>query len=230
MARQITQRSQLARRRIFIVDDHPIFRDGLAHLVNGEVDLQVCGEADSAGAALDGVLRSKPALVLLDIGLPGKSGLELIKDLRVTCPEAAVLVISMHEESLYAERVLRAGAQGYLMKQEGPEKMLQAIRDVLNGRISLSEQMSAKVLNIFAGQRLARGASPIEQLTDREFEILQLIGRGKGNHEIACQLHVSSKTVDAHRSHIKQKLKMRSSPELICYAARWVEANSTASR
>jgi DNA-binding NarL/FixJ family response regulator len=209
-------------KQIFIVDDHPVFRDGLVGLVKREADLAVCGEADNAPQALSGIETSKPDLVLADIGLPGKSGLELIKDLRAMRPEMAVLVISMHDETLYAERVLRAGGRGYIMKQEGPEKMLQAIRQVLDGQIYLSRKMSARILDALSDRR-AKTNSPIARLTDREFEILQLIGQGKDSHAIAEQLHLSVKTVDAHRGNIKEKLELESGTELICYAARWVE-------
>ena len=220
MAKQLPVQNE--RKQIFIVDDHPVFREGLVVLVKREADLAVCGEADNAPQALTAIGRLKPDLVLADIGLPGKSGLELIKDLRAVLPETAVLVISMHDETLYAERVLRAGGRGYIMKQEGPEKMLQAIRQVLGGQIFLSGKMSIRILDAFSGRRPQTG-SAIARLTDREFEILQLIGRGKDSHAIAEQLHLSVKTVDAHRGHIKEKLELKSGTELICYAARWVE-------
>ena len=218
---------QQERKRIFIVDDHPVFREGLVVLVEREADLAVCGEADNAPQALANIERLKPDLVLVDIGLPGRSGLELIKDLRAVLPEIAVLAISMHDETLYAERVLRAGGRGYLMKQEGPERTLQAIRQVLDGQISVSGKMSARILDALSNRR-AKTNSPIARLTDREFEILQLIGRGKDSHAIAEQLHLSVKTVDAHRGNIKEKLELESGTELICYAARWVETQSQA--
>jgi DNA-binding NarL/FixJ family response regulator len=214
--------SQKERKKIFIVDDHPVFRDGLVGLVKREPDLTVCGEADTAPQALAAIERLKPDLVLLDIGLPGKSGLELIKDLQGPHPDLPVLVISMHDETLYAERVLRAGGRGYIMKQEGPQHMLQAIRTVLSGRAYVSERMSGRILDAFSG-RSAKMSSPIARLTDREFEILQLIGQGKDSHAISQQLNLSFKTVDTHRSHIKEKLNLKNGTELICYAARWVE-------
>jgi len=216
-----------AAKQIFIVDDHPVFREGLVGLVKREADLAVCGEADNASQALSGIESSKPDLVLADIGLPGKNGLELVKDIRAVHPEMAVLVISMHDETLYAERVLRAGGRGYIMKQEGPEKILQAIRQVLDGQISLSGKMSARILDSLSDRR-AKTDSPIARLTDREFEILQLIGQGKDSHDIAELLHLSVKTVDAHRGHIKEKLDLKSGTELIVYAARWVETQSSA--
>ncbi len=215
-------------KQIFIVDDHPIFREGLVGLVKREADLAVCGEADNARQALSAIESLKPDLVLADIGLPGKSGLELVKDLRAVCPEMAILVISMHDETLYAERVLRAGGRGYIMKQEGPEKILQAIRQVLDGQICASGKMSARILDALSARR-AKGNSPIARLTDREFEILQLIGQGRDSHMIAQQLNLSVKTVDAHRGHIKEKLGLKSGTELICYAARWIESQSPTS-
>jgi len=213
---------QKERKKIFIVDDHPVFREGLVGLVRREPDLTVCGEADDARQVLGTFDRLQPDLLLVDIGLPGKSGLELIKDLHVLHPDSAALVISMHDETLYAERVLRAGGRGYIMKQEGPEKILQAIRQVLDGQIFVSSKMSGRILDAFSGRHAT--ASPIARLTDREFEVLQLIGQGNDSHTIAQQLHLSFKTVDAHRGHIKEKLDLKNGTELICYAARWVEA------
>ncbi len=215
-------------KQIFIVDDHPIFREGLVGLVKREADLAVCGEADNALQALSAIESLQPDLALVDIGLPGKSGLELVKDLRAMRPEMAILVISMHDEMIYAERALRAGGHGYIMKQEGPEKILQAIRQVLDGQISVSGKMSARVLDAFSDRR-ATTNSPIVQLNVREFEILRLIGQGKDSRAIAEQLRLSIKTVDAHRSCIKEKLDLKSGTELICYAARWVETQSPTS-
>ena len=213
---------QQTRAKIFIVDDHPVFREGLVGLVGRETDLTVCGEADNAPRALAGIEQSGPDLVLVDIGLPGKSGLELIKDLRALHPRLAVLVVSMYDETLHAERILRAGGRGYIMKQEGPQEILRAIRQVLEGQVYVSGKMSDQILDALSG-RPARLNSPITRLTDREFEILRLIGEGKDSHSIARNLNLSSKTVDAHRARIKEKLKLRSYTELICYAARWVE-------
>lgn len=227
MAEQLPEQQE--RKQIFIVDDHPVFREGLVALVKREADLGVCGEADNASQALAAIERLKPDLVLVDIGLPGKSGLELIKDLRAILPEIAALVISMHDETLYAERVLRAGGRGYVMKQEGPEKTLQAIRQVLDGQISVSGKMSARILETLSNRR-AKSDSPIARLSDREFEIVQLIGHGKDSHAISEQLHLSVKTVDAHRANIKKKLTLESGTELICFAARWVETQSSESK
>ena len=213
---------QRQRKRILIVDDHPVFRDGLLGLIEREGDLTVCGEANDARQALAASERLKVDLILVDIGLPGKSGLELIKDIRAVRPQTSVLVISMHDETLYAERVLRAGGRGYIMKQEGPEKILHAIRQVLNGQVYVSPRISARILDALSGRRDG-AASPIALLTDREFEVLRLIGQGKDSRVVARQLNLSVKTVDAHRAHIKSKLDLKSGTELIVYAARWLE-------
>ena len=212
------------KKRILVVDDHPMMRQGLALLIGAEPDLAICGEAETAESALDAIKTLQPELVLADISLPGKNGLELIKDFQVLSPGLPVLVISMHDESLYAERVLRAGGRGYIMKQEGGKKLMQAIRQVLEGKIYVSEKMSALILEIFSGRRAGAESSPVENLTDREFEVFQLVGQGKGTGEIAKKLHLSVKTVDAHRANIKAKLKLKSASELVRYAVRWLEA------
>jgi DNA-binding NarL/FixJ family response regulator len=225
-----TRSAKKPRKRILVLDDHPIMRQGLALLLNNEPDLTVCGEAETAHQALDAVGRLKPDLVLADITLPGKSGLEFIKDLLAMHPGTPVLVLSMHDESLYAERVLRAGGRGYVMKQEGGQKLLQATRQVLAGQIFVSERMSAKILEIFSGRRSEAGGSPVEKLTDREFEVFQLFGQGKGTKEIASHLHLSVKTVEVHRVNIKQKLQLQTAQELIHYAVRWVESEASTGR
>ena len=212
------------RKRILIVDDHPMMRQGLAQLIGMEPDMAVCGEADSAGSAIDAVNVQKPDLVLADISLPGKNGLELIKDFQALQPGLPVLVISMHDESLYAERVLRAGGRGYIMKQEGGKKLMQAIRHVLDGKVYVSEKISAGILETLSGNRAGAEGSPVEKLTDRELEVFQLIGQGKGTRDIAETLHLSIKTVDVHRAKIKAKLKLNSASELIRYTVRWIES------
>jgi DNA-binding NarL/FixJ family response regulator len=212
------------KKRVFILDDHPMMRQGLCQLIEAEPDLSVCGEAETAGKALEAIAALNPDLVLADISLPDKNGLELIKDIQSVAPSLPVLVISMHDESLYAERVLRAGGRGYIMKQEGGKKLMQAIRQVLSGQIYVSEKMSAKILEIFSGHRAEAESSPVGKLTDREFEVFQLIGQGKSTKEIAAGLHLSAKTVEVHRINIKQKLQIRSAPELIRYAVRWIES------
>jgi DNA-binding NarL/FixJ family response regulator len=212
------------KKRILIVDDHPMMRQGLAQLIDNESDLSVCGEADSAGQALTGVGTQKPDLVIADISLPDKNGLELIKDLQAMQSDLPVLVVSMHDESLYAERVLRAGGRGYIMKQEGGKKLMEAIRHVLSGQIYVSEKMSAKILEIFSGRRPQGSDSPIEQLSDREFEVFELIGQGKATREIADHLHLSVKTVEVHRANIRKKLKLTSGTDVVHQAIRWVES------
>jgi len=209
--------------RVFIVEDHPVFREGLVQVINSEGDLIVCGEAADAEHALEAILSLKPDLVLVDITLPGKSGLELIKDLRARNGGVKLLVLSMHDEALYADRVLRAGGDGYIMKQEDPEEVVHAIRDVLGGRIYVSEQVLA------GGKKgaQARGSElksrPLGQLTDVELEVLELLGEGKTNLEIARQLHFRPGTASAHGTQIKRKLNLKSTNALIRYAVCWVE-------
>jgi len=210
--------------RILIVDDHPMMRTGLAQLIDNEPDLKVCAEADNAGQAITLVARQKFDLALLDISLPDKNGLELIKDLRSLRPEMPILVVSMHDEMIYAERVLRAGGRGYIMKQEGGQKFLTAIRQVLAGQIFVSEHMSASILEIFSGRRSESSGSPVQHLSDREFEVFQLIGQGIGTRLIAEQLHLSIKTVEVHRANIKKKLSLKTATDLVRYAVRWVDS------
>ena len=207
--------------RVLIVDDHPMTRAGLVHVINHQSDLVVCGEAESAAQALDILDSSRPNLLLIDITLPGKSGLELIKDIKAMHPELLMLVISMHDESLYADRVLRAGARGYITKHEGGEKLIEAIRRVLCGKIYVSESMSAHILEIFSGGQTGLDRSSIEKLSDREFEVFESLGEGLSSQQIAKKLHLSAKTVDAHRANIKTKLNIKTTAELISYAARW---------
>lgn len=220
------QPTQKVRTKILIVDDHPMMRQGLVQLIDNEPDLAVIGEAENAEHALSLVGQTTPDLVLADISLTGKSGLELIKDIRTLNPDLPVLVISMHDESIYAERVLRAGGRGYIMKQEGGKQIMNAIRQVLSGQVYVSPKMSAKILDIFSGHRKGSGGSSIEQLTDREFEVFQLIGEGKGTRQIAEQLHLSVKTVEVHRLHIKEKLNIPDAPSLVRHAVRWVESQA----
>lgn len=215
---------RVAKKRILIVDDHPMMRQGLAQLIDNESDLSVCGEADTARQALTAISTQKPDLVLADISLPDKNGLELIKDLQAMHPGLPVLVVSMHDESLYAERVLRAGGRGYIMKQEGGKKLMEAIRQILSGQIYVSEKMSAKILEIFSGRRSQASGSPLEQLSDREFEVFQLVGEGKTTREVADHLHLSVKTVEVHRANIRRKLKLASGTDVVHQAIRWVES------
>ena len=204
-------------KKILIVDDHPMTREGLRGCINREPDLLVCGEVDSARKAMTAIETSTPDLVLVDITLPGKNGLELVKDLKAIRPALAILAISMHDESLYAERMLRAGAGGYITKHQPPEELLKAIRLVLDGHIYVSREMSATLLQRFSGGP-PKTRSPIERLTDREFEILQLFGEGKSGKEIARQLHLSDKTVAVHSANIRLKIKLKSTAQLIRFA------------
>lgn len=217
----------MSRKKIYIVDDHPIMRQGLAQLIGHEADLEVIGEANDAASGFTGIMELKPDLAIVDISLPGKNGLELIKDIRAAMRNVYLLVHSMHDESLYVERVLRAGAQGYIMKHEGGKKIIDAIRKVLSGEIYVSSSMSGKILEIFSGRRPTT-TDPVEALSDRQFEIFQMIGQGKGTRAIAEELNVSVKTVDAHRANIKEKLRLRSGNELVRYAVRWVENQNPA--
>lgn len=221
------RRKSAAKKRVLLVDDHPMMREGLAQLFANQPDLEVCGEAGDANEALEKIASLKPDLVLTDITLPGKNGLELTKDIQAMHPGVLVLVISMHDEALYVERVLRAGGRGYIMKQEGGKKIMEAIRQVLSGQICVSEKMSAKILEIFSGHGANVATSPVEKLTDREFEVFRLIGQGIETKQMADRLHLSTKTIEVHRANIKAKLKLTSMAELIRYAVRWVESQNT---
>ena len=213
-----------AQTRILIVDDHPMMREGLAQLIAHQPDMMVCGEAGEAGEALEKVRLLKPNLVLADITLPGRNGLELIKDIQAMDAAVLVLVISMHDESFYAERVLRAGGRGYVMKQEGGKKIMEAIRQVSAGQIFVSDKMSARILELFSGRRAQGGKAVVQNLTDREFGVYQLIGQGLGTKDMARELHVSPKTIEVHSANIKAKLQIKSMAELIRHAVRWVES------
>src|SRR5260370_12461812 len=211
----------LKKSRVLIVDDDRTNRAGMVHVINHQPDLIVCGEAESAAQALDILDSSRPDLLLIDITLPGKSGLELIKDVKAMRPELLMLVISMHDESLYADRVLRAGARGYITKHEGGDKLMETIRHVLRGKIYVSESMSAHILEIFSGGQTRIDRSSIEKLSDREFEVFDSLTEGLSSQQIAKKLHLSAKTVDAPRANIKTKLSIKTTAELISYAARW---------
>jgi DNA-binding NarL/FixJ family response regulator len=202
-------------------------REGIANLIRACPDLEVCGEATAASEAFDKVPALKPDLIVLDLSLPDKNGLELLKDFNILCPDTPVLVLSMHDEILYAERVIRAGGRGYLMKDSGPKKLIAAIEMILKGGMAFSESIAAHILGSISGKRNQRHRSPLERLTDREMEVFELVGLGKGAHQIAAQLHISPRTVDAHRAHIREKLGLPDSPALMRYAVRWVETNSS---
>jgi len=210
-----------AKRRIFIVDDHPIVRQGLAQLIDNEPDLVVSGQGEDAYESLRAIRQNKPTLVLVDVSLKDSDGIELLKELRAQDPDLPVLVLSMHDESLYAERALRAGARGYIMKQEAPQTLLQAIRKVLSGQVYLSEAMGANLLQrMVGGKSPGKPELPMDRLTDRELEVFRMIGAGRSVKEIADKLFISPKTVEAHREHIKEKLGVKSSADLLRFAIR----------
>lgn len=214
------------KRRVLLVDARPIMRAGLAQLINQQGDLEVCGEAGSAREAMQCVAASKPDVAVVGISLTGKSGLELIGDLQRLHPTLPVLVFSMRDELLYAERVLRAGARGYVMKRAGPATVLAAIRRVLMGQIYVSERTSSVIPADLLHAPSLKGVSPIGTLTKREFEVFKLMGKGLTMRDIARRLHLSAKTVDAHRQRLKEKLRLGSTPALILYAVRWMETRS----
>lgn len=207
--------------QIAIVDDHPIVRHGLARLIDAEAGLHVCGAAANRAEALELVRRERPDLVIVDLSLGDENGLDLLKTLKLEWPDLPVLVLSMHDEAYYADRVLRAGAVGFIMKQEPAERMIAAIHQVLTGQIYLSEGMAASVLTRLVGRKVVQGGTPLDTLTDRELEVLRWMGKGLGTRQIADKLHLSVKTVENHREHIKAKLKLRTSAELVRYAVRW---------
>src|SRR6266496_3292327 len=227
MPRKERTSNQPQRKTILLVDDHPLMRRGQADLLNRETDLTVCGEAGTAREAMEAIAKLKPDLVLVDMTLPDKDGLELIKDIQALHPGLPVLAMSMQEESLYAPRVLRAGGRGYVMKGAGSdEHLLSAIRTVLSGQIAVSPQMSAIILESVAAPSGKVGGGPEARLTDRELEVLRLFGEGWSTDEIASRLHLSLKTVDVHRAHTKQKLGLKTTPEFTRFAIRWVASQS----
>jgi DNA-binding NarL/FixJ family response regulator len=219
-----------SRRRVLVVDDHPFMRAGLAQLINRQADLEVCGEAGNTAEAMRAVAQLRPDLVLSDLTMGDRGGLEFIKDLQAAGQSPPVLVVSMHDEAIYAERVLRAGARGYIMKEAGGESLLHAIRQVLRGEIYVSPKLAAGLLENLSSRRPRGSDSPIKQLTDREFEIFQLIGQGKSTRDISEQLHLSPKTVDVHRANIKTKLELKDATALVRHAVRWVETQGREER
>jgi DNA-binding NarL/FixJ family response regulator len=210
-----------ARKRILVVDDHPMMRAGLTQLINKQTSMVVCSEAGGPVEALALIPHYQPDLILADLTMKSGGGLDFIKDARALHENIPILVISMHDEKIYAERCLRAGAAGYVMKEESAAHLIAAIQRVLDGGVYLSETMSARVLKSVSGTKLRNTDSPLKKLTDREFEIFQLIGRGKTTGEIAQQLHISPRTVDVHRAQIKEKLQLNSGTALVHYAVQW---------
>jgi DNA-binding NarL/FixJ family response regulator len=212
---------QTTKKTVLVVDDHPLMRQGLALLINQQQDMQVCGEAEEAQAAMHATTQLRPDIMILDISLSGPDGLELLKNIRAFNPGLPVLILSMHDEAIYAERALRARANGYIMKQEATEKVLIAVRRILNGEIYLSDRMSNKMLQQYIGGTPPMIQSRIASLSDRELEVFRLIGEGRATREIAEELHLSVKTVETYQAHIKEKLALRSGRELIQHAIQW---------
>ncbi len=210
--------------KILIVDDHPIVRQGLSDLIEQEPDLTVCGQAETARKAMVAIKDLAPDLIVLDISLKDSSGIDLIKDIGAQLEDVAILVLSMHDESLYAERVIRAGARGYIMKAEAPDKVISAIHKVLSGQVYVSNEMAARMMSKLVGQKPNVGASAIDDLSDRELEVFGLIGQGYGTRQIAQRLHLSVKTIETYRAHIKQKLNLADAAELLQYAIQWVNS------
>ena len=210
--------------KILVVDDHPMIREGLVRLVDNEQDLAICGQADDALEALKAISETKPDVVVVDISLKNSSGIELMKSIKAQYPKLPVLILSMHNEALYAERALRAGAMGYIMKQEASEKLLAAIRHVLCGQIYVSDKVSKRLIRKLARGKTDMVASPIDSLSDRELEVFHLIGQGYGTSQIAEKLYLSIKTIETYRTHIKEKLNLTNSRELLQYAIQWVSS------
>ncbi len=210
--------------KVLLVEDHPIVRDGLLQLLGGEDDLTVCGQVENASQALKEMAEAEPDLVIVDISLRDSSGLELIKDIKARFRKVPVLVLSMHDESLYAERALAAGAKGYVMKEEATETLLAAIRRILAGDIWVSDDVAARMLHAFVGDRTAEPVAPVERLSDRELQVFELIGHGLGTRQVAAKLHLSIRTIETYRANIKQKLHLKSATELVRHAVHWVES------
>lgn len=209
--------------KVFLVEDHPIFRRGLCDLLEEEEDLEVCGEAEDVGSALEGIGRTRPDIVLVDISLKGRSGLELVKTLNGTDPGLPILMISTHEENLYAERSLRAGARGYVMKHETADSIVAAVREVMAGRVWVSRRVASTLLSRSVGETIAPTAPPEERLSDRELEVFALFGQGLTTQEVSDRLSLSPKTIGTYRDRIKEKLGLRNASELMRDAVHWLE-------
>jgi DNA-binding NarL/FixJ family response regulator len=207
--------------RVLLIDDHPIVRQGLALLIDRETDLSVCGEAEGSQTAFHAVATFHPDIVVLDISLSGPDGLDVLKEIRMKAQSLPVLILSMHDESIYAERAMRAGANGYIMKQEATDKVLVAIRRILQGEVYLSERLTNTMLQQFVRGTSPVKSSPLVNLTDRELEVFRLIGEGHTTRQIADQLHLSVKTIESYQAHIKEKLALRSARELVQHAIEW---------
>jgi DNA-binding NarL/FixJ family response regulator len=215
------QPSPNAKTRIFIVDDHPVVREGLSLMMNREPDLAVCGEAEEASSALQSISTLKPDFLIVDISLNGPDGLDLLKAVRVRFPNLPVLILSMHDESIYAERALRAGANGYIMKQEATDRVLVAIRQILSHKVYVSDRIANQMLQQYINGSGAEKRSPVADLSDRELEVFRLIGEGHSTRMIAEALHLSVKTVESYQAHIKEKLALKNGRELVQRAIQW---------
>jgi DNA-binding NarL/FixJ family response regulator len=213
------------KKKIFIVDDHPVLRDGLTEMINRSSEGTVCGDASTAEEALERVPAAAPDLVVVDLSLPGMNGIELVKALRARLPSVRILVLSMHDEALHAERAMRAGARGYIMKHHAAQEILEAIRKVLSGDLYLSPQMSQQVLETAFQSPSRGGDSPVDILSEREREVFALVGKGSGPTEIARQLGLNVKTVETYQARMKEKLKAKDSAQLYQMAQRWVQEN-----
>jgi len=216
--------------RIYIVDDHALFRKGLGVLISSESDMEVCGESDDCAVATREILQLKPDLVIADISLRGNNGIELIKNIKAAEPNVQVLVLSQHDESVYALRVLRVGAKGYVMKQDAASAVIDAIRRIRKGQLYVSEEIASQMLNRYAHGESLADESPVARLSDRELEVLNLIGSGVPTREIARRLHVSIKTIESHRAHIKVKLNLATAAQLMQFCVRWVDQNEHVAR
>lgn len=213
-------------KKIVIVDDHPIVRQGLENLINHESDLSVCGQAEDAHQAMKAIKMLNPDMIIVDISLKEKNGLELIKDINAQYPSLPILALSMHDETLYAERVLRAGAKGYIMKQQATENVIEAIRKVLSGQLYVSNRMTIRMMHKLVRGKLEMGTSATDCLSDRELEVFLLIGKGYGTRQIAERLHLSIKTIETYRAHIKEKLNLAGAAELLQHAIHWVKGQN----
>ena len=221
----IPMRTHPVKHKVLLVDDHPIVREGMALLINREPDLMVCADAEESNAALEAIENCKPDLAIIDISLPGRDGLELLKMIRAKDSPLPVLILSMHGETTYAERALRAGANGYIMKQEATDKVLVAIRRILNREIYVSEQIANRMLRQMVGAPSLAERSPLDGLSDRELEVFRRMGEGQPTRQIADELHLSVKTVETHQARLKEKLSLRTSRELVQYAIEYVLAD-----
>ncbi len=223
-----TVRDAARKTRIFIVDDHPIVREGLSLMMNREPDLMVCGEAEEAGSALQAIPTAKPDFLIVDISLSGPDGLDLLKSIRARYPSLPVLILSMHDESIYAERALRAGANGYIMKQEATERVLVAVRQILTQKVYVSDRVANRMLQQYIRGSVSETQSPIAELSDRELEVFRLIGEGHSTRMIAEELHLSVKTVESYQAHIKEKLSLKNGRELVQRAIQWTISEGAA--